>query len=131
VTHNIRVVGGKLEPTKTFSSRWWKWIETPGLSCDGVLILGQVVEKSGIVDESVYGCEEVPCAFPGGREFAVRKLGAVLGGDDEAYRTQVLPRGSVCTCKAGRTHTEVCRHRCGLTAATQAGAIPVKTLIGA
>lgn len=129
--HGIRVVGGKLEPTRTYSARWWKWIETPSLPCEGILILGQVEEKSGKVDESLYGVEEVRCAFPGGREFAVRKLGAAVGGDDEAYRTQVLPRGSVCTCKAGRTHTERCRHRDGLSAAVEAGVIPLKHLIGA
>ncbi len=129
--HGITVVGGKMEATRTYSHRWWKWIDTPGLPCDGILILGQVVEKSGEVDEQTYGCEEVRCAFPGGREFAVRKLGASVGGEDEQYRTQILPRGSYCTCKAGRTRTEVCRHRSGLEAATQAGAIPVKELIGA
>lgn len=129
--HGITVVGGKLQPTKTFVSRWWKWIDTPGLCCDGILILGQVAEKSGEVDEQTYGVEEVRCAFPGGRDFAVRKLGAAVGSDEEQYRTQVLPRASHCTCRAGQTRTEVCRHRDGLQAATQAGAIPVKHLIGA
>lgn len=129
--HGVRFVGGKLEATRTYSHRWWRWLEVPGTPCDGFLTLGQVVEKSGNVDESMYGVEEVRCAFPGGREFAVRKLGAGLGSDEEQYRVQVLPRGSYCTCKAGRTHTEVCRHRCGLTAAIQAGAIPAKQEIGA
>lgn len=129
--HGVTVRGGKLEPTRTYSARWWKWIETPGLPCDGVMILGQVTEKSGEVDEQCYGVEEVRCAFPGGREFAVRKLGAAVGSEEEQYRTQVLPRGSYCTCKAGKTRQEVCRHRCGLEAATQAGAIPAKQEIGA
>jgi hypothetical protein len=129
--HGVTVKGGKLEATRTYSARWWKWIDVPGLPCDGFLELGQVKEKSGEVDVTLYGVEEVRCAFPGGREFAVRKLGAALGGEDEAYRTQVLPRGSYCTCKAGKTHQEVCRHRCGLTAAIAAGAIPAKQEIGA
>jgi hypothetical protein len=131
VTLNIRVVGGKLEPTRTFSSRWWKWIETPGLPCDGILILGQVAEKSGEVDEQTYGVEEVRCTYPGGRTFAVRKLGAAVGGDDEQYTTTILPRATLCTCKAGRTHTEVCRHRDGLAALIESGALPRKSLIGA
>ncbi len=129
--HGIRVVGGKLEPTRTFSSRWWKWIDTPGLPCDGVLILGQVVEKSGEVDEQTYGVQEVSCSWPKGRSFAVRKLGAELGGDDEQYTCSILPRSSVCTCRAGKTRTEVCRHRDGLQAAIDAGAIKRTQAIGA
>lgn len=129
--HGIRVVGGKLEPTRTFSARWWKWIETPGLPCDGILILGQVDEKSGKVDEQTYGVESVPCSWPGGRSYAVRKLGAEIGGEDEMYTTTVMPRTSICTCKAGRTRTEVCRHRDGLEAAMTAGAIRRREIVGA
>lgn len=127
----IRCVSGKMDPTRTFCTRWWRWIDTPGLSCDGIMILGQIAEKRGDVDEQTYAVEEVRCTFPGGRSFAVRKLGAELGGDDEMYTTTVLPRNSVCTCKAGKTHTEICRHRSGLSAAIQAGAIPAKQSIGA
>lgn len=128
---NIRCVGGKMDATRTYSHRWWKWIETPGLSCDGILILGQVVEKSGEVQEDTYGVQEVPCSFPAGRAFAVRKLGAELGSEQEQYTTQVFPRASACTCKAGLTRTEVCRHRDGIAAAIAAGALPAVHLIGA
>ena len=129
--NGLRFVRGKMEPTRTYSARWWSWLETPTLPMDGVLTLGQVVEKSGEVDEAVYGLQEVPCSFPGGRSFCVRKLGAALGSDEEQYTTQVFPRASVCTCKAGRTRTEVCRHRDGITAAILAGALPAVQLIGA
>lgn len=127
----LRFVRGKLEPTRTYSRRWWSWLETPGLSCDGVLTLGQVVEKSGEVDEQVYGVQEVRCSFAGGRSFAVRKFGAAVGSEEEAYTTSILPRNSVCNCKAGQCRVEICRHRCGLTAAVMAGAIPAKQLMGA
>jgi hypothetical protein len=128
----IRVVGGKMEATKTCAARWWKWIETPGLPCDGILILGQVEEKSGKVDEQTYGVETVPCSWPGGRSFAVRKLGAEIGGDDEMYTTSIGPGGkSVCTCSAGRARVEVCRHRDSLRAAILAGAVPPKRIEGA
>lgn len=129
--HGITVKGGKLEPTRTFIARWWKWIDTPGLPCDGILILGQVAEKSGEVDEQTYGVESVPCSWPGGVSFAVRKLGAGLGSDEEMYTTTILPRSSVCTCKAGRTRTDVCRHRCGLEAAIEAGAVSRRQVVGA
>jgi hypothetical protein len=129
--HGITVKGGKLEPTRTYSARWWKWLDVPGLPCDGIIELGQVTEKSGEVDVSLYGVEEVRCSFAGGRSFAVRKLGAELGGDDEQYTTTILPRNSICTCKAGRTRTEVCRHRDGLVAAAESGAIPRKQHVGA
>lgn len=128
--NDIRSVGGKMEATRTYCQRWWRWVSTPGLSCDGILILGQVAEKKGVVDESVYGVEEVPCSFPGGRSFCVRKLGAAVGSDEEMYTTTVYPRTSTCTCKAGRTHTEICRHRDGLRAAIEAGAIESKQLAG-
>jgi hypothetical protein len=127
----VRVVSGKLEPTRTYSARWWKWLEIPSLPCDGILELGQVTEKSGEVDASLYGVEEVRCVFAGGRSFAVRKLGAEVGGEDEQYTTTVLPRNSVCTCKAGRTRNEVCRHRDGIVAVIEAGVLPKKQLIGA
>lgn len=131
MTTGIKCVGGKMDATRTYSARWWKWIAAPALSCDGFLILGQVVEKSGEVDESVYGVQEVPCAFPGGRAFCVRKLGAAVGSEEEQYTTQVFPRASACTCTAGRTRTEVCRHRDGIAAAIAAGALPAVQPIGA
>jgi hypothetical protein len=127
---DLRFVRGKMEPTRTYSSRWWSWLETPGLPFDGVLTLGQVVEKSGEVDEAAYGVCEVPCAFPGGRSFCVRKLGAALGSDEESYTTTILPRSSVCTCKSGRCRNEICRHRDGVSAAILAGAIPAFQTIG-
>ncbi len=121
----------KLEPTRTYSHRWASWLVVPMASCDGFLTLGQVEEKSGNVDEAMYGVEEVNCSFPGGRSFAVRKLGAAIGGDDEMYTTSILPRSSQCTCRAGKTRNEVCRHRDGLQALINAGALPVPEMIGA
>lgn len=126
----ITIRRGKMEATRTYSRRWWSWIELPMLPCDGVLTLGQVVEKSGEVEEDSYGVEEVRCSFPGGRSFAVRKLGAPLGGEDESYTTSILPRNSVCNCKAGKTRNEVCRHRDGLTALIEAGVLPQRELAG-
>lgn len=102
------------------------------MSCDGFLFLGQVKEKSYDVDEQTYGVEEVRSSFgPGWRSFSVRKLSAEEGAEDEQYTTSIGPRGSTCTCKAGRTRNEVCRHRDGLTAAIKAGAVPKKQLQGA
>lgn len=125
--------GGKLEPTATYCRRWWSYIRTPGLPCDGLLFLGQQKEKGGDIDEQVYGAEEVvsPHGF-GWRSFCVRKLGAEAGAEDEQYTTSCGPAGkSVCTCTAGKTRTEICRHRCGLRAACDGGAIPKKRLEGA
>ena len=121
----------KLEPTRTFSHRWASWLVVPMAPCDGFLTLGQVEEKSGNVDESMYGVEEINCGFPGGRSFAVRKLGATMGGDDEMYRTDILPRSSQCSCKAGRVRQEICRHRDSLTALIAAGMLPVREMVGA
>lgn len=128
----IRLVRGKLEATRTYNRRWWTWIQSPGLPCDGFLLLGQTKEKGGDIDEQTYGVDEVPPKAMGYRCFAVRKLGAEIGADDEAYTTQIGPRGvSACSCKAGRTHAERCRHRDGLAALIQAGAIPARQLQGA
>lgn len=127
----IKCVGGKMDATRTYCNRWWKWISTPGLPCEGILLLGQMTEKKGDVDEQLYGVEEVGCSYLGGRSFAVRKLGAAVGSEEEAYTTTILPRTSICTCKGGKCRTEICRHRDGLASAIQAGVIPAKTLIGA
>jgi hypothetical protein len=127
----IQCVGGKMDATRTYCNRWWKWICTPGLPCEGILLLGQMTEKKGDVDEQLYGIEEVKCSHLGGRSFAVRKLGAAVGSEEEAYTTTIMPRNSVCTCKSGRTRTEVCRHRDGIKAAIDANAITQKQLIGA
>jgi hypothetical protein len=126
-----RTARGQLEPTRTWLRRWWLWIDTPGLPCDGVLVLGQVAAKGYELDEQSYGVQEIRCSWPGGRAFAVRKLGAAVGGDDEQYTTTILPRTSVCTCKAGRTRTERCRHRDALAALIQAGVLPARRIEGA
>lgn len=121
----------KMESTRTYCKRGLTWMVFDSLPCDGVLTLWQVTEKGGDVQEDTYGVEEVNCSFPGGRSFAVRKLGAPIGGDDEMYTVSVLPRNSQCTCKSGRVRNEVCRHRDGLTALIEAGVLPVQELIGA
>lgn len=126
-----RTARGTMEPTRTYLRRWWLWIDAPGMPFDGFLLLGQVAEKSYEVDEQTYAVCEVRCAFPGGRSFAVRKLGAELGSDQEMYTVTILPRTSVCTCKAGRTRQEVCRHRDGLAAVIAAGVLPRKVIQGA
>lgn len=130
---SLRTFRGSLEPTRTYARRWWLWIPTPGMPCDGFILLGQVPAKSYDVDEQTYGVAEVPSVHGfGWRSFAVRKCGAAPGGVDEMYTCSIGPRGvSVCTCKAGRTRNEVCRHRDGLRAAIEAGAIPRKDLQGA
>lgn len=131
-TAGLTVARGSMEPTKTFAKRWWLWIPTPAMPCDGFLLLGQIAEKSLDLDEQTYGVEEVASPHgPGWRSFAVRKLGAAVGGEDEQYTTSVGPRSSVCTCRAGKTRTEVCKHRDGLRAAVEAAAIPRKFIQGA
>lgn len=129
----LRTFRGTMEATRAFVKRWWLWIPTPGMSCDGFLLLGQVPEKTFDVQEDTYGVSEVrPTWGHGWRAFAVRKCGAEPGGEDEMYTTSIGPGGkSTCTCKAGRTRNEVCRHRDGLRAAIQAGAIPPKRIEGA
>lgn len=126
-----RTARGMMEPTKTYAKRWWLWIDTPGAAFDGFLLLGQLAEKGYEIDEQTYAVCEVRCAFPGGRSFAVRKLGAELGSEQEMYTVTVLPRGSQCTCKAGRTRQEVCRHRSGLEAIIAAGVLPRRPMQGA
>lgn len=128
----LRTFRGTLEPTRTYARRWWHWLPTPGLPCDGVLTLGQVKEKSYDFDEQVYAVCEVKSVWPGARMFVVRKLGADQGGDDEQYQTTFHPggRGSQCNCKAGQCKTEVCRHRCGLAAVMAAGLLPRRELQG-
>ena len=127
----ISLAQGELPPTRTYSRRWWRWLVLPGLPCDGVMTLGQVIAKSGGIDEQTYGVEEVRSRHFGMRSFCVRKLGAATGADDEQYTTTIGHRNSVCTCTAGRTRTEICRHRDGLAALIAAGALPAKELIGA
>ena len=130
--NGVTIRKGKLEPTRTYSRRWWSWLVVPGTPCDGFLMLGQIKEKGGQVDEATYGVEEMPPRSLGWRCFIVRKLSAEVGADDEQYTTQIGNRGSsVCTCTAGSTRQEICRHRCGLTAVIAAGALPVRELQGA
>jgi len=129
----MNVYRGKLEPTKTYRKRWWLFVPTPAMPCDGFLLLGQLPAQSLDIDEQTYGVQEVRSPHGlGWRSFSVRKLGAAVGAADEQYTTSVGPGGkSVCTCDAGRARTEVCRHRCGLRAACDAGAIPTKPDLGA
>jgi hypothetical protein len=122
---------GDLPATRTYRRRWWKWFELPGLPCDGVMLLGQVSVKGEVIDEQTYGVEEVRSRHFGMRSFCVRKLGATVGAEDEQYTTTIGHRNSICTCVAGRTRTEVCRHRDGLAALIAAGVLPAKELIGA
>jgi hypothetical protein len=129
----LRTYRGSMPATATYAKRWWLWIPTPGMPCDGFILLGQVAERSYQFDEQTYGVAEVGSVHGfGWRSFAVRKCGAEPGAEDEMYTCSVGPRGvSVCTCKAGRTRHEVCRHRDGLRAAIDAGAMPRKPLQGA
>lgn len=130
--NGITIRKGTLEPTRTYQRRWWQWLEVPGTPVDGFLMLGQIKEKGGAVDEATYGCEEVPPRALGWRCFIVRKLDAPLGSDTEQYVTQIGNRGvSVCSCTAGQTRQEICRHRCGLAAVIAAGALPQRQLEGA
>lgn len=128
---SLRTYRGNLEPTRTYVKRWWHWLPTPGLPCDGVMTLGQVKEKSYGVDEDVYAVCEVKSVWPAARMFVVRKLGADAGSDQEQYQTTIHPGGrTFCTCKAGQCKTEVCRHRCGLAAVMAAGLLPKRELQG-
>jgi hypothetical protein len=130
----MKTARGTMAATTTYAQRWWLWIEAPGMPCDGFLLLGQIKDKATAteIDEQTYGIQEVRSPHGiGWRSFSVRKLGTDLGAADEQYTTSIGPRGSVCTCKAGSTRQEVCRHRCGLSAAIAAGAIPKKQLQGA
>jgi hypothetical protein len=129
----LKTFRGSMDATATYAKRWWLYIPTPGMPCDGFLLLGQVKAKSYEFDEQTYGIQEVPSPHGfGWRSFSIRKCGAELGAEDEAYTTSIGPRGvSVCTCKAGSTRQEVCRHRCGLKAAIEAQALPKQQLQGA
>jgi hypothetical protein len=130
--NGITIRKGVLEATRTYQKRWWQWLEVPSAPCDGFLMLGQIKEKGGAVDEATYGVEEVPPRALGWRCFIVRKLEADIGAPDEQYVTQIGNRGvSVCSCTAGQTRQEICRHRCGLAAVIAAGSLPVKELQGA
>ncbi len=115
-----------LPDTLTFERRWLQYIPTPGLPCDGVLTMGQQDRKSGTLDVTTYGIQEVPCVHGAGRSWAVVKFGT-----DDLYTTSVLPRVSVCTCKAGKCRNEVCRHRDGLKALVEAGVLRSTQSIGA
>lgn len=128
----LKTARGSMSATATYAKRWWLWLTIPGSCCDGFLFLGQVKEKSYDVDEQTYGVEEVRSPFgPGWRSFSVRKLSAEEGAEDEQYTTSVGPRSSVCTCKSGRTRSEVCRHRDAFKAMIDAGVLPKKKLEGA
>ncbi len=127
----MNVTRGTMPATRTYCKRWFRWLTLPMLPIDGVLTLGQMTEKKGDVDEQDYGVDELPPVAFGYRRFCVRKLGAPIGGDDDMYDVQVGSRASSCSCTAGRTRNEVCRHRDGLKALIESGALPVKELQGA
>jgi hypothetical protein len=128
---SIKTFRGTMDSTRTYSRRWWLLIPTPAMPFDAILLLGQVKDKSYEVDEQTYGVLEIRSAFPKARAFVVRKCGAELGGDDEQYLTTIAPAGGSCTCKAGKTRQEICRHRDGIRAAILAGALPKRELQGA
>lgn len=128
---SLKTFQGSMEPTRTYSKRWWLLIHLPGMPFDAILLLGQVKDKSYGIDESTYGLLEIRSAFPNSRAFVLRKCGSKPGSDEEQYLTTIAPRGASCTCKAGKTRTEICRHRDGITAAILAGALPQRELQGA
>jgi len=130
--NGISIRKGTLEATRSYCRRWWSWLVVPGTPVDGFLMLGQIKEKGGAVDEATYGIEETAPRALGWRCFIVRKLEAEIGGPDEQYVCQIGQRGaSVCTCTAGQTRQEICRHRCGLAAVLAAGALPAREHHGA
>lgn len=126
----LAVFEGRLEPTRTWARRWWKWFVLPFAPCDGFLLVGQVAEKSFELDEAVYGVQEVPSRAFGYRTFAVKKLTAVTP-EEALYTTSVSARGSTCTCRAGQCRVDVCKHRSGLEAIIAAGILPRRPMQGA
>lgn len=130
--NGMKIRKGTLEPTRTWCRRWWSFLTSDMLPCDGILMVGQLKEKGGSVDECTYGIEELPPINFGWRLFLVRKLEADIGAEDEMYRTEIGPRGvSVCSCTAGKCRVEICKHRCAIAALIGAGVLPARELQGA